>query len=89
MRYHGAMDDVVAKGAELALFGMGTVFVFLTVLVVATMAMSAIINRYAPDPVSASTSRTSGPSAGSDNDAPDPAVMAAIAAAVHRYRQRR
>lgn len=34
------------QGFDLLLFGMGTVFVFLTLLVIGTMIMSSIIGRY-------------------------------------------
>ncbi|GBE06969.1 oxaloacetate decarboxylase subunit gamma [bacterium BMS3Abin11] len=37
------------QGIDLMLFGMGTVFVFLTVLVIVTVSMSAIIRRWLPD----------------------------------------
>ncbi len=37
------------QGMDLMLFGMGTVFVFLTVLVIVTVLMSAIIRRWLPD----------------------------------------
>ncbi len=40
--------DVLSAGVELMLVGMGTVFVFLTLLVVATTAMSAAIQRFLP-----------------------------------------
>ncbi|MEP1594634.1 MAG: OadG family transporter subunit, partial [Halieaceae bacterium] len=38
--------DIVAQGVELMLYGMGTVVVFLTLLVVVTTLMSAILERY-------------------------------------------
>lgn len=41
--------DVLSAGVELMLVGMGTVFVFLTLLVLAMTAMSALIQRYLPD----------------------------------------
>lgn len=40
------------QGTDLMLFGMGTVFVFLTLLVISTMIMSTIVMRYfAEEPV--------------------------------------
>ena len=42
------MDNLVSQGFELALFGMGTVFVFLALLIVATKVMSALVQRYEP-----------------------------------------
>ncbi|MCZ6643101.1 MAG: OadG family transporter subunit [Gammaproteobacteria bacterium] len=40
--------DVLSAGVELMLVGMSTVFVFLTLLVIATTAMSAAIQRFLP-----------------------------------------
>jgi oxaloacetate decarboxylase gamma subunit len=34
------------QGVELMLYGMGTVFVFLAILVVATISMSALVQRF-------------------------------------------
>lgn len=41
--------SILEQGIDLMLFGMGTVFLFLTLLVIATAIMSAIIKRYFPD----------------------------------------
>ena len=57
------------------LVGMGTVFVFLTVLVGATMLMSRLVLRFAP------------PSAAADADESE--VIAAITAALEVHRRRR
>ena len=42
--------DIVSQGLELMLYGMGTVVVFLALLVVATTGMSRLIGRYFPEP---------------------------------------
>ncbi|GAA5316226.1 MAG: hypothetical protein AseanaTS_14310 [Candidatus Pelagadaptatus aseana] len=42
-------QDILQQGIDLMLFGMGTVFVFLTVLVIATMIMSRVVSRFFPD----------------------------------------
>ena len=42
------MNDLMLAGLELMLVGMGTVFVFLTLLVGATSLMSRIVMRIAP-----------------------------------------
>ena len=49
--------DIVAQGVELMLYGMGTVVVFLSLLVVITTLMSAIVQRYfaEPEPVAVVT----------------------------------
>ncbi|MFW2440449.1 MAG: OadG family protein [Arenicellales bacterium] len=40
---------LIEQGLNLMLYGMGTVFVFLTVLVITTVSMSTIIKRWLPD----------------------------------------
>lgn len=44
-------DNLIDQGISLMLFGMGTVFVFLTVLVFATTFMSKVVNRLVPEDV--------------------------------------
>ncbi|MEM8769624.1 MAG: OadG family transporter subunit [Pseudomonadota bacterium] len=71
----------MAEGLELMLVGMGTVFVFLTTLVFATTAMSALVQRFLPEPEPA-------PAAGSGiSDEEIAAITIAIAA--HRRAQDR
>jgi oxaloacetate decarboxylase gamma subunit len=41
-------SDLITQGFELMLVGMGTVFVFLTILVFATTAMSKLVSRFFP-----------------------------------------
>ena len=65
---------LLEQGLTLMLVGMGTVFVFLTLLVAATTLMSALTARLSPAPAAESTV--------SDEE------VAAISAAINRYRQR-
>lgn len=65
--------DSLGQGVELMLAGMGVVFIFLTVLVVATTLMSRIVIRYQP--------------AGSAEDNDE--EIAAISAAIARHRGKR
>ena len=44
-----AETSLVSQGVELMIFGMGVVFVFLTMLVFVTGFMSALINKIAPE----------------------------------------
>ena len=55
------MNNLMLAGLELMLVGMGTVFVFLTLLVGATTLMSRIVVRIAP-PRPTVTPGTGGPS---------------------------
>ncbi len=64
------------------LFGMGTVIVFLTLLVFATTGMSALIQRYFPEPEPAAATTTA---ARTD----DPILLAVITAAIKQHRSRR
>jgi len=62
-------NSLINEGLTLMLVGMGTVFVFLTVLVGATTLMSRLVMRFTP-----------GPAAGGDSDEEIAAIAAAIAA---------
>ena len=42
--------DIIDQGVELMLYGMGTVVVFLSLLIVATLLMSRFLGRYFPEP---------------------------------------
>ena len=68
------------------LFGMGTVVMFLALLVLATSLMSRLVMRYFPevetDPVPARVSGKPSAAAG------DAQLMAVISAAIHRHRNR-
>ena len=73
---------MVELGLELVVFGMGTVFVFLTLLVFVTGLMSSLVLRFAPEAPIIPPRGPSGP-----EGATDPTILAAISAAVKRYRQ--
>ena len=73
------MSDLLNNGLELAAFGMGTVFVFLTLLVMATAAMSRII-------LSLDLATADQGPAGQRSPDQDRRLVAAITAAVQRYR---
>lgn len=69
------MSDLMSQGLNLALYGMGTVFFFLTLLVVATMLMSVLV------PTELEEIEPQGRL--------DPKIRAAIGAAIHQHRQRK
>lgn len=75
--------DAFAQGLELMLAGMGTVFVFLTLLVAATTLMSALVQRFAPD-VPGHTAAVRLPRAGAN----EAEVVAAITVAIAAFRRR-
>ena len=80
--------DIVAQGVELMLYGMGTVVLFLALLVVATTGMSRIIGRYFAEPDPAETPpapRTVGPARAAD----DAQLVAVISAAIQQHRASR
>lgn len=89
-------DNLFSQGLELLVYGMGTVVVFLTLLVFATRLMSAVIQRFLPQalvlaptpklkPTGAAAPSAQAPPAPAT---PSPELLAAIASAVHQHRRR-
>jgi oxaloacetate decarboxylase gamma subunit len=70
----------ILQGVELMLAGMGTVFAFLTLLVLSTLLMSRLVRRFAPDAVASAD--------GADAHGPTEDEVVAIAAAVAHHRGR-
>ena len=70
---------MIEQGLELVLFGMGTVFVFLTMLVFVTGLMSTLVLKFSA-PIPRSSKAVTGTGS-------DPTLMAAAASAVKRYRE--
>ena len=66
-------QDLINQGVTLMLVGMGTVFVFLTALVVAMSGMAAIVARFQP----------AAPAGGVTDE-----EIAAIGAAIRQHRRR-
>jgi oxaloacetate decarboxylase (Na+ extruding) subunit gamma len=77
------MNELMSTGIELMLTGMGIVYLFLGLLVIALKTMSALVGRYFPEdtadfiapPVAKPTPNES-------------LVIAAISAAVHQHRNK-
>ena len=67
--------ELLQQGLELMLAGMGTVFVFLTLLVFATTAMSALVRRFEP-------------AKAPPTDGPTEEEVAAITAAITLHRRK-
>ena len=80
-------SDIVAQGIQLMLYGMGTVVVFLSLLILATNAMSAVITRFFPQPeLPVVTARERRPATAAAAEL-DPGVVAVISAAIHQHRK--
>ena len=78
------LNELMLDGVNLMLLGMGTVFVFLGVLVAAMYAMSALAARLSVEPrvTPPQTVAPAPPKSG------DEEVVAVISAAISRYRSR-
>ena len=74
-------DNLIGQGLELMLFGMGTVVIFLTLLVFITTAMSALVRRFAP--------ADAPPLPETDGPPGDTVLLAVISAAIRKHRSSR
>ena len=76
---------IIEQGTTLMLYGMGTVFAFLTLLVFATTLMSYLVSRF-----SSLNEAAESPSENNSiqSDQPSPQVLAAIKAAIKLHRNR-
>ena len=78
-------SELMMEGVELMIFGMGSVFIFLILLVIITTLMSRVLGRYFPDALpapKAAPRRKASPAVDSE-------LIAAIGAAVSQHRSRR
>ena len=75
--------DIVAQGLELMVYGMGSVVLFLALLVVCTTVMSTTVNRFFPEPQPVRR-----PSRKTTPVERDEELIAVISAAVHQHRTR-
>ena len=80
-------SELLMEGVELMVLGVGTVFVFLVLLVGLINLMSALINRFFPEaaPAAAKPKRIAAATA----QPIDPELLAVIGAAVSQHRARR
>ncbi|MGR9115581.1 MAG: OadG family protein [Gammaproteobacteria bacterium] len=78
------MNELLMNGVELMLVGMGIVFLFLAMLIVAVNVMSALVQRFLPAPAPASTPVAMTAKTG----VTDQSIVAAISSAVHQYRSK-
>lgn len=84
-------SDLISEGSSLMLFGMGFVFLFLSLLVLVTSLMSKIIGRYFPDPLPSGTLGSGRPSMHSSPVTPNDQteLVAAISAAIRMHRTKK
>ena len=79
------MDNVILEqGINLMLYGMGSVFVFLTLLVVGTTLMSGFISKYMPE--AEPVAPPNPPALNKQSLAVDPTTLAVIQDAIHQHR---
>jgi oxaloacetate decarboxylase gamma subunit len=77
-------QTLMQQGIELMLYGMGTVFIFLTLLVLLTSVMSSLIQRFIKPELPVDANRvTTAPVTQSDNQ-----LIAVITAAIRQHRNR-
>lgn len=76
-------SELLLEGVELMLFGIGSVFVFLVLLIVCIRLMSAVIGRFESAPTAQPVS------SGLAATEVDADLIAAIQTAIHQHRARR
>ena len=76
-------DSLLQQGVDITLYGMGIVFLFLSLLVICTILMSKIVARYLPEPLP-TLAVSSAPS-----EEFDPKLFAIIQAAIQEHRTRK
>lgn len=81
------MNEAMAQGAVLMLLGMGIVFSFLSLLVVALGLMSRFLKDADVSPQQPAAAAPGGTVAAADLN--DPELLSAITAAVHSFRAKR
>lgn len=84
-------DTLMQQGVDLMLYGMGSVVVFLTLLVIAMVLMSGSIKRWFPEPKAPLESNNRKPSNATRPKAGqvDDKTLAVIKAAIEQHRARR
>ena len=78
------MDGIASQAVDLLIVGMGTVFSFLALLILATTLMSRFVAFISP-PESSPVAATAPP----QNNSEDGQLIAVISAALHKHRSRK
>lgn len=79
-------DDLMQQGIDLMIYGMGTVTVFLALLVVATLVVSWVVQTYFPEPDINALSETKAPTGTASMV--EPQIYRAIESAIKQHRAR-
>ncbi|MDO3384352.1 OadG family transporter subunit [Gilvimarinus sp. SDUM040013] len=79
-------DTLLQQGIDLMVYGMGTVIVFLTILVILTGIMSRLVLRYFPDPVAVEPKKSRAPA--TTGAAVEPHIQRVIEEAIRQHRTR-
>lgn len=82
-------NSLIDQGFSLMLFGMGTVFVFLTVLIFATGAMSNVIMRWFPEKIVEPTVKKKRAPAATSGAPVSAATLKIIQGAIDQHRNRK
>lgn len=77
---------LIDQGFSLMLYGMGTVFVFLTILVFATTLMSKVVNKLSPEEPAPTQLSPPTSSNTANNTQASPQVIKAIEKAISQHR---
>lgn len=80
-------SQLLLEGVELMLFGMGSVFLFLVLLIFAIHLMARLLARFAPAALAPAANVVVPAKAAAHQ--PDADVLAAIQSAIHQHRARR
>ncbi len=81
--------SLMQQGVDLMFFGMGTVFVFLTLLVLSTYLMSTFINKFFPEKIKLGQAKVAQINNASFDDTLEKDEMLAIEKAIAEHRARR
>ena len=80
--------ELINEGLSLMVFGMGFVFIFLTLLVFATSLMSKVVLAIEPEEAAPAPRRASAPSVAGTDPAADPVLLSVISEAIKQHRTR-
>ncbi|MGB1239316.1 MAG: OadG family protein [Pseudomonadales bacterium] len=79
------MESLISQGFSLMIYGMGFVFVFLTLLVGITKLMSKVAVKFEPEAIPQAKPRSKAAPAGQPSQNNDE-LVAVMTAAVHKFR---